>query len=127
MSTGNPAEPAESSGSSTPPAQQLSHAQRLALIALLRRHGVQRAGLFGSVARGVARPDSDVDLLIQPPQTMTLFGFSALALALEDLLGRPVDLVTYGALSPRLRDSVYAHYDPLFTDDMNEVSAEAAP
>jgi predicted nucleotidyltransferase len=88
---------------------------------MLRRYGVQRAGLFGSIVRGDARPESDVDLLIQPPPTMSLFGFSELALALEDLLGRRVDLVTYASLHPRLRDSVYAHYDQLFIGDLDEV------
>jgi hypothetical protein len=107
----------------TPSPQRLTPTQQSALIAVLRRYGVQRAGLFGSIVRGDARPDSDVDLLIQPPPTMSLFGFSELALALEDLLGRPVDLVTYASLHPRLRNSVYANYDQLFTNDIDEVGA----
>ncbi len=102
---------------------RITPSQRSALIAVLRRYGVQRAGLFGSIVRGDARPDSDVDILIQPPSTMSLFGLSELALTLEDLLGRPVDLVTYASLHPRLRESVYAHYDQLFTNDMDEVGA----
>ncbi len=106
-----------------PSPQRLTPTQRSALIAVLRRYGVQRAGLFGSIVRGDARPDSDVDLLIQPPPTMSLFGFSELALALEDLLGRSVDLVTYASLHPRLHDSVYAHYDQLFANEMDEVGA----
>lgn len=120
----------DTSGASESPAipssQQLALAQRSALIAVLRHFGVRRAGLFGSMVRGNARPDSDVDLLIEPPATMSLFGFSELALALEDLLGRPVDLVTYASLHPRLRDSVYAHYDQLFTNDIDEVGANPA-
>ena len=107
----------------TPSPQRLTPTQQSALIAVLRRYGVQRAGLFGSIVRGDARPESDVDLLIEPPATMSLFGFSELALALEDLLGRPVDLVTYASLHPRLRNSVYANYDQLFTNDIDEVGA----
>ena len=103
--------------------QRLTPTQRSAVIAVLRRYGVRRAGLFGSIVRGNARPGSDVDILIQPPSTMSLFGFSELVLALEDLLGRPVDLVTYASLQPRLRASLYAHYDQLFTNDINEVRA----
>ena len=109
-----------------PSPQQLAPAQRSSIIAVLRRSGVRRAGLFGSFVRGDASPDSDVDLLIQPPPTMSLFGFSELALAIEDLLGRPVDLVTYASLHPRLRDSVYAHYDQLFTNDIDEIGANSA-
>lgn len=97
---------------STPATLETRLRQRL--IGALRQHHVRRAGIFGSVARGDARPDSDLDLLIEPPPDMTLFGFSALALALEDVLRRPVDLVTYASLHPRLRVSVYAHYDELF-------------
>lgn len=107
----------------TPSPQRLTPTQRSAVITVLRRYGVQRAGLFGSMVRGDARPESDVDLLIEPPATMSLFGFSELALALEDLLGRPVDLVTYASLHPRLRNSVYANYDQLFTNDIDEVGA----
>lgn len=113
----------DTSGSSESPAipspQRIARAQRSSLIAVLRHYGVRRAGLFGSMVRGDARPDSDIDLLIEPPATMSLFGFSELALALEDLLGRPVDLVTYASLHPRLRDSVYAYYDQLFTNDID--------
>jgi predicted nucleotidyltransferase len=117
----NTSRPSESPA--IPSRQRLTATQRFAIIAALRRYGVQRAGLFGSIVRGDTRPESDVDILIQPPSTMSLFGFSELALALEDLLGRPVDLVTYASLHPRLRDSVYAHYDQLFTDDVDAVEA----
>ncbi|HEU5344178.1 MAG TPA: nucleotidyltransferase domain-containing protein [Ktedonobacterales bacterium] len=100
---------------------------RRRMIATLRAHGVRRAGVFGSVARGDARPESDIDLLIEPPRDMSLFGFSALALALEDLLRRPVDLVTYASLHLRLRASVYAHYDELFSDLASDSSSNAEP
>lgn len=106
---------------STHPARPTLDARvRQQIIATLHAHRVQRAGLFGSVVRGDARPDSDIDLLIEPPQNMSLFGLSALALALEDLLHRPVDLVTYASLHPRLRASVYAHYDELFVDTTSD-------
>jgi uncharacterized protein len=113
--------PSDSDSPTIPSPQRLTLTQRSALIAVLRRYGVRRAGLFGSIVRGDAHPDSDVDLLIQPPPTMSLFGFSELALALEDLLERPVDLVTYASLHPRLHDSVYAHYEQLFTNEVDEV------
>jgi predicted nucleotidyltransferase len=100
---------------------------RRRLIETLRAHRVRRAGIFGSIARGDARPDSDMDMLIEPPQEMTLFGLSALALALEDLLRRPVDLVTYASLHPRLRASVYAHYDELFSDMASAAPNDAQP
>ena len=72
----------------------------------MQRFGVRSLALFGSVARDMAREDSDVDILVEfdgPPG----FGhFMYLKFFLEDLLGRRVDLVTRKALKPRLRTRV---------------------
>lgn len=76
------------------------------IIPILRRHGVLRAGIFGSFARGEEREDSDIDILIDVARGTTLFGLSALALELEDTLGLKVDLVTYPAIHPQLRESI---------------------
>lgn len=84
------------------------------IIPILRRHDVIRAGIFGSFARGEARPDSDLDLLIELPRGKSLFDLSALALELEDALGRKVDLVTYTAIHPRLREGILASEVVLF-------------
>jgi len=63
--------------------------------------GVQRLALFGSVVRGQARPDSDVDLLVQfDPERKTLYNFMALCFLLEELLQHRVELVTTESLSP---------------------------
>jgi predicted nucleotidyltransferase len=63
--------------------------------------GVRRIALFGSVVRGEARPDSDVDLLVQfDPDLKNLRNFMDLADLLEDVLERPVEVVTTEALSP---------------------------
>ncbi len=63
--------------------------------------GVLRIALFGSVVRGEARPDSDVDLLVQfDPERKTFSNFMALSFLLEELLQRRVELVTTEALSP---------------------------
>jgi hypothetical protein len=67
----------------------------------IRALGARRIALFGSVVRGEARPDSDVDLLIQfDPTQKTLRNFMSLSFLLEELLGRRVELVTTEALSP---------------------------
>jgi len=70
------------------------------------RFGVRRLALFGSFARGTAREDSDVDVLVafeQPPTGDQYFGAQ---FYLEDLFGRPVDLVSETALRERLRPYV---------------------
>jgi len=67
----------------------------------LRALGVRRIGLFGSILRGTARADSDIDVLVEfDPAEKTYDRFAALASYLERLLGRRVDLVTTEGLSP---------------------------
>lgn len=72
----------------------------------LARVGVRRLGVFGSVARGEAGPDSDVDILVEFNTVPDLFEFAALRDRLAEILGRPVDLTTPQALKPRLRSRI---------------------
>ncbi len=78
-----------------------------------RRHGVRRLRVFGSQARDQARPDSDLDLLVDLEPERTLLDLIALRQDLEDVLGCRVDVVTESALSPHLRDEVLAQARPL--------------
>jgi len=67
----------------------------------LRSFGVRRLGLFGSFVRGEQREDSDIDFLVEfEPGQKTFDHFMNLAVLLEDLLRRRVELVTTDALSP---------------------------
>ena len=67
----------------------------------IRELGVGRLALFGSVLRGEARANSDVDLLVEfRPGAKSFDRFLALSDLLEEILGRPVELVTREALSP---------------------------
>jgi len=72
----------------------------------LARLGVRSLALFGSTARGEARADSDVDLLVDFARPVGLFAFLEVKSYLERLLGRPVDLVTANALRPDCREAV---------------------
>ncbi len=75
----------------------------------IRALGVSRLALFGSVLRGEARPESDVDLLVQFfPGTKTFDRFFALSELLETRLGHPIELVTTEALSPFLGPRILA-------------------
>ena len=73
---------------------------------LAQRFGVLKLALFGSVARGTARADSDVDVLVAFDGAADADRYFGVQFYLEDLLGRPVDLVTEKALRERLRHYV---------------------
>lgn len=98
--------------------RELDDETRARLIALLRQHGVRRAGIFGSFARGEQTLTSDVDLLIEPAPDATLFTLARLEIAIEELLGRPIDLITFNALEssarPRLRERILQDLRILF-------------
>jgi predicted nucleotidyltransferase len=100
------------------PIPELDDNTRARLIAVLRQHGVRRAGMFGSFARGEQTPASDVDLLIEPDANATLFTLARLEMALEEVLSRPVDLITFNALETsarqRLRERILHDLEMLF-------------
>jgi hypothetical protein len=81
-----------------------------AIAELCRRHQVRELAVFGSAARGEARPDSDIDLLVEfyPEARVGLLGFARLMNELSELLGRKVDLVSKPGLKPLIRDAVLA-------------------
>ena len=83
---------------------------RRAVISRIRRHraqltklGVKSLSIFGSVARGEERPDSDVDILVEFKGRATFDRYMDTKFYLEELLGRKVDLVTPKAIKPRMK------------------------
>jgi predicted nucleotidyltransferase len=73
---------------------------------LRQKYGVESLALFGSVARDEARPDSDVDLLVEFNRPVGLFGLVALQQHLESLFGCKVDLGTPRSLRPGMKERV---------------------
>ena len=65
-----------------------------------------RLAVFGSVARGEARHDSDIDLLVEAPEGTSSFGFIRFKQLIEQVLGRQIDLVDYGGLKAKLDDDI---------------------
>lgn len=87
--------------------------QRDSVLTILKQHqatlktlGVRSLALFGSVARDQARPDSDVDLLVELEPPLTFDQYMTVKFYLEDHLGTSVDLVTYDGLKPYIRARV---------------------
>ena len=76
------------------------------ILPILKRQGVTKAALFGSMARGEDKKRSDIDILIKLEKGKSLFDFVGLKLELEEKLGKKVDLVTYRAIKPRLKDII---------------------
>ena len=74
----------------------------------LRQHRVKSLRVFGSTARGEARPDSDVDLLVEFHRPAGLITLAGLQLAMQEWLGRPVDIGTVDSLRPGVREQVLA-------------------
>ena len=83
------------------------------VVPALKRHGVVRAALFGSIVRGEAHSGSDVDFLVEFEGGKSLFDLVHLQDELEEILGQPADVVTYSSLHRRIRDRVLREQDPL--------------
>ena len=83
------------------------------ILEIAKRHGVKRIRVFGSVARGQAQPTSDVDFLVDVGPNPSPWFPGGLVVDLEDLLGRPVQVVTERALNNLIRDRVLAEAVPL--------------
>ncbi len=77
------------------------------------RHGARDVRVFGSLARGEGSEGSDLDLLVKLGEGRSLLDLVGLKQDLEDLLHRPVDVVTEKALSPYLREQVLSEAIPL--------------
>ncbi len=86
---------------------------RDAILRVAASHGARRVRVFGSVARGEADEGSDVDFLVDLEKGRSLFDLGGLLMDLQDLLGRPVDVVTENGLKARIRDRVLGEAVPL--------------
>jgi hypothetical protein len=84
----------------------LLKSKRDEIIKTAAKHGAHNVRVFGSVARGEADAQSDIDLLVEFKQGTTLLGHAALISELEELLGVKVDVVSDRGLRERVRDRV---------------------
>lgn len=80
--------------------------KRDSILAIAAKHGARNVRIFGSVARGEADADSDVDVLVDMEPGRTLFDLGGLLMDLQELLGCPVDVVTERGLRERIRERV---------------------
>ena len=78
------------------------------IIPVLQRYQVQRASIFGSIARGEDTPESDIDILVELNDNLSLLDFVALKLELEEVLQKRVDLVEKKTLKEAIKDEILA-------------------
>lgn len=91
----------------------LLDAHRSEILAIANRYGARNLRVFGSVARGDARPESDLDLLVDMEPGRSLFDLGGLLAELQALLDIEVDVVTEKGLRPRVRADVLREAMPL--------------
>lgn len=93
--------------------RQLLLSKRQEIMQIASRNGAYNVRVFGSVARGEARPDSDVDFLVNLEANRSLLDLARLLCELQTLLDCPVDVVTEAGLRPRLWSQVLKEARPL--------------
>jgi hypothetical protein len=93
--------------------EKLLKSRREQILTLARNNGAYDVRGFGSVARGEARPNSDIDFLVKLEAGRSLLDLARLLRELQALLGMPVDVVTEAGLRPRIRPQVLKEARPL--------------
>ena len=76
------------------------------ILPILKQHGIKKAGIFGSVVRGELKRGSDIDILVEIKNKISLFDFVNIRLEMEETLKRKVDLVEYSTIKPALKQQI---------------------
>jgi len=76
------------------------------LVSILKKHGVRRIEVFGSYARGEAKPESDLDVIVEFEKRKSLLELVGIEQELEDALGIKVELLTRASISPYLIERI---------------------
>jgi len=93
--------------------ERLLAEKRVEILQLAASRGARNVRVFGSAARGEAREDSDIDLLVDVESGRSLLDVVGLWLDLQELLGCKVDLVTEGGVNRHLREKILSEARPL--------------
>ncbi len=93
--------------------EELLRDKRDEIVRIAAKHGARNVRVFGSVARGDADEQSDVDLLVDMEAGRSLLDHAALWIELQDVLGRKVDVLSERGIKPRIRDRVLREAVPL--------------
>jgi uncharacterized protein len=91
----------------------LLRSSRDRILQLAAHHGARNVRIFGSAVRGEAKPEGDIDFLVDMEGGRSLLDLIELGQDLEELLHRKVDILTEGGLSPYLQERIHAEAVPL--------------
>lgn len=89
-------------------ASEIVRVKREEILAIARKHGASNVRVFGSIARGEADEESDIDLLVDLDAERSLFDLGALVVELNESIGHRVDVVTERGIRNRIRDRIVA-------------------
>jgi predicted nucleotidyltransferase len=78
------------------------------IVPILKQHGIKKAAIFGSFVKGEVKSSSDVDVLVEIKNDMSLLDFVGMKLELEEAINRKVDLVEYDTIKPIIKERILA-------------------
>ena len=76
------------------------------ILPVLKKHGIQKAAICGSFARGEESEDSDIDILVEVAEDLSLFDLVGIKLEIEEIVGREVDLIEYDTIKSAIKESL---------------------
>lgn len=84
------------------------------IVNYLKPFNPRRIGIFGSYARNEVTPQSDIDILVDFPEQVTLFDLGGMKVELSEMLNKPIDIVTERGINTRIRDHIYQDLKIIF-------------
>jgi predicted nucleotidyltransferase len=76
------------------------------ILPVLKKHGIKKAAICGSFAKGEESEDSDIDILVEIADDLSLFDFVGIKLEIEKIVGREVDLIEYDTIKSAIKESL---------------------
>lgn len=86
--------------------KKMTEKRKMEIKKMLEEEGIKKAGIFGSYARGEQKKNSDIDILIEVEENLSLTDLVRIKMRLEKKLGKEIDLVEYNSIHPLIKKQV---------------------